>query len=654
VAWTSSNPSIAQVSAQGLVSALQTGDVTITAHTAQQQAQVLLRVKPPVALQVQSGGILELSLDETFQLQTQVINHANQQVHWVSNNPAVAQIDSQGLVTARGFGNATLTATAQADPGKSVPVKVSVGEATPGNLAGLVVENKAGAALEGSQLELYRGGVRVASTNSDPKGQFAFAGLNRGSYTLKAIKPGWAGSEVVGLPIKAGQTTRLELVQARAADPSATTQAPELKVLKADGSDLAGAHFKGSIVYRVKLDSTSAHVRPMRSIYVALARTPGSGALLNTETSSRALFAATEDTLVQELSGEAVAGLGSPEGSLLLLEVVAYDFNYNRSHYMVPITLQNQDPRIVHTVQAPTAVDAFAVTYSNGVGFFKTRTQAASRGTSLYSEIRWCYNQAAGFEPFAFDIERSSDGGNTYARIGRVGGGVRSECPAAPHLRPFYFRDHSAELEVGQSYQYRVVAIGANEATSPSSRTSPLPAFKPRLLAPGNEASGVSRTPTFVISHPQLEIGADGAAYGLSVADSHAGSGLQWNVLNGALLYVEEGTGTNGNQTAVGKSKAFYFNDAGQTTVLKDDAQNKIAFDTSTHQLSLPYNFDGLARSPSLQALRSYAWRQVAGFAYKYDGNRISAYSLHTAAAAFGMFPVSSEPTETFDFTTGQ
>jgi hypothetical protein len=644
VQWASSNSGVAQVNAQGLVVALKVGQATIRAGAGTAQAEVQVRVKPAVALSITPSGPHELAPDQEVQLNAQVANSNNQQVHWVSDNLGVAQVNAQGLVTGKGMGSAILTATPQADPGKSVHITVTVAAPTPGDLVGTVLQENAGAALEGSAIELFKDGLKLASTISDVGGRFGFTALPRGSYTLKARKTGWAGSEVVGLPIKGGQTATIQLIQHKAADSSATVTPPELKLSRSDGTALAGSSFNGPITYRVQVAPSSEHIRPMRSIYVALGRTPGSGMLVNTETSGRALFSGVEDTLVQEFSGDALAGLGSAEGSLLYLEAVAYDFNRNRSHHLVPITLQTQDARLGHTVQVPSAVDAFAVTYSSALGLFSVGAQAAPAGTSLYVEVRWCYQ---GSEPFAFEIERSADGGASYRRVGRVGGGTRTECPTTPYLRPFFFRDHAAELSVGQTYHYRVVAIGANEAASATSQTTPLAPFKPRLIAPSDEALNVSRTPTFVLAHPQRAIGADGAAYALSLADSYAGTGVQWLPLNGTLLYVEEGTGPSGNQLAVGQVKAFYVKDSGEVSAL-----SKVSLDPSTHHLSVPYNFDGLAKTPALQALRTYAWRQAASFAYKYDGGRVCAYSLHTAAGAFGLFPLPSESTEVFEFTT--
>ncbi|MBE6321236.1 MAG: hypothetical protein E7075_09795 [Bacteroidales bacterium] len=77
-----------------------------------------------VILNKTSGDLL---VDETLQL-TATVNPgyaANKNVTWASSNPAVAEVDNSGLVTAKSAGNATITVTT-ADGGKTATCIVNV------------------------------------------------------------------------------------------------------------------------------------------------------------------------------------------------------------------------------------------------------------------------------------------------------------------------------------------------------------------------------------------------------------------------------------------------------------------------------------------------------------------------------------------------
>jgi hypothetical protein len=545
-------------------------------------------------------------------------------------------------------------------------------------LSGMVVSENAGGPVAGSQVRLMRGGTLVATATTDAQGAFTFANIPAGTYRLEVQKPGMAGSFVEG--VRVPEMDFVRIIQKPAFDASASTTPPTLVITQDGSQPLEGGTFTNTIPFRVQVDATKDFVRPMRYIYVALGRTPGSAFLSNTATSSRRIFIEVEDTDNQTLSGTAVAGLGSASGEQVFLEVVAYDFNNNRSHYIVPITFVNTSATQNNTVSAPTGVAATAITLTQAVGFYSAQTplkltaplgkgqvgevpldlSAVPEGSNLYVEVRWCYTATA--IPFAFDIERSKDGQN-WTRVGTVGGNRSASCPANPFNRPFFFRDASPDLTPGQTYYYRVVARGANRAESAPSSTTPLPPFFAPLLSPADEAKNVSKTPDFTIGHPQLDIGADGAAYNLVLWDTLTGDGVAWQTLAGYNLLVEFGTGDDGNGVPQGEALVYGF-PGGTFTVYTDTAglidpskPATVPVDLTQGTFTLPYNFDGYAQLPQLQSLRTYAWQLYVSYAYKYnpaEGYRISAYSVQTWPSSTSFIRITRPGTQVFDFTTGE
>ncbi len=546
----------------------------------------------------------------------------------------------------------------------------------PYTLGGTVLSEGAGGPVVGSTVRLYLGTILMDTAITDAQGRFSFSNLPQGTFRLEAQKPGMAGSVMEG--IRVPQMPSVTLIQKPAFDQSLSTTPPTLVITQNGTDPLAGQTFTNAIPFRVQVDPSKDYVKPMRYIYVALGRTPGSAFLTSTATSSRLIFSETEDTGNQTLSGTAVAGLGSSAGEPLYLEVVGYDFNNNRVHYLIPLTFKNTSPAQNNSVSAPIGVAATAITLSKAVGFYSVKApyelkvplnrteiggltvdpSTAPQGSNLYVEVRWCYTNT-GAPPFAFDIERSTDGKN-WTRVGTVGGGASSSCSTNPFNRPFYFRDASADLVPGQTYLYRVVARGSNQMASAPSSTTPLPPFEAPLLSPSDEAKNVSKTPGFQIGHPQLQIGADGAAYNLVLWDTLTGDGVAWQTLGGYLLQVE--FGTQGNGIPQGEALVYGFNPSTNTFVFYTDTAglvdpskpNKVPVDVAQGTVTLPYNFDGFAALPQLQALRTYAWQLYVSYAYKYEGSRIGAYSIQTWPSSTSFIRISRPETQVFEFTTGE
>ncbi|GGS02322.1 Ig-like domain-containing protein [Deinococcus sedimenti] len=543
-----------------------------------------------------------------------------------------------------------------------------------------VVDQNIGAPVTGSTVSVYQNGQLLGNITTDASGQLNLSGLPAGSYDLKARKAGMAGSDLYGVMVGT-QTPSVQMVQRPAFDTSATTNPATLVVTRADGSPLAGATFTGQLDFRIKTAADSDHVGPIRIVYAQLGRTPGSGGITASPTAANWNYSPKQDALgvvdsgPVTTTGNFTAGFGSAAGEQVYLEIMAVDYNYNYVRHVIPVKLINADAAAQNTVVAPTAAAATAFTLKQegswttpyGAG---NDTDAAPNGSGVFVEVRWCYtNTTATAKPFAFDVERSSDGA-TFSKIGTVGGGASTSCSATNQAsRPFAYRDTSAELAAGKTFTYRVVARGTNTAASNTTQTTPLAQFTPTFIAPADESTGVSVNPTFVLGQNQTAIGADGAAYNIRVRDlmTLSGYNLPGSASN-ALLRVEEGTGATGNGIPVGQSLVFtstgsvFGKPTTAASVLTDTSGTYVAakpnlmpVNTTAHTFSMPWNV--LVATP-LQPLRPYKWELYSGLAYKYapsEGNRISAYSVFTWPASTDAPVLQTRPVNiNWDFITGQ
>jgi uncharacterized protein YjdB len=125
--WSSSNPAVAKVSASGLARALTPGSTTITAALGSVNASITLTVTnativsisvTPAGRTIPPGTKLSFIATGTFSdSSTQVVTR---EATWVSDNPAVATIGSQGSVTAVSPGTANISATFNGVTGSAV------------------------------------------------------------------------------------------------------------------------------------------------------------------------------------------------------------------------------------------------------------------------------------------------------------------------------------------------------------------------------------------------------------------------------------------------------------------------------------------------------------------------------------------------------
>ena len=133
VTWSSSNTSVATVSASGVVTAVGPGSATISCKTTDgailsNPSCTVTVTQPPTGLTV-SPTTLSLSVGGTTGSLTATVtpsNASNKTVTWSTSNALVATVSSTGVVTAAGPGSATITATSNANSALTATCDVTV------------------------------------------------------------------------------------------------------------------------------------------------------------------------------------------------------------------------------------------------------------------------------------------------------------------------------------------------------------------------------------------------------------------------------------------------------------------------------------------------------------------------------------------------
>jgi len=125
IAWTSSNPLVATVSAAGVVTGVLPGSVTITATSGGQSGTSAVTVTLlPVATVTVSPSSATVLIGATTQLTATTKDLlgtvlTGRDIAWTSSNSAVATVSSTGLVTGVATGSVTITATSEGKTGTS-------------------------------------------------------------------------------------------------------------------------------------------------------------------------------------------------------------------------------------------------------------------------------------------------------------------------------------------------------------------------------------------------------------------------------------------------------------------------------------------------------------------------------------------------------
>jgi trimeric autotransporter adhesin len=139
--WASASPSVATVSANGLVTAIAAGTANIVATSEGKSGQATVTVSAPAAAPVAtvtlSPASSNLTVNGTTQLTATLKDAAGntltgRTISWASSSSGIAGVSGSGLVTAVALGSATITATSEGKNGTATISVVDVVAPGPG------------------------------------------------------------------------------------------------------------------------------------------------------------------------------------------------------------------------------------------------------------------------------------------------------------------------------------------------------------------------------------------------------------------------------------------------------------------------------------------------------------------------------------------
>lgn len=163
IVWSTNDPTIATVSAQGVVTGVAAGATTITATTAGRSGQAAITVTPePVATVTVAPARDTLAVGLDLELTATVYSAdgavlSDRSVAWSVSDPEVASVSSAGVVTALTPGSATVSAVSEGRVGQSAIVVLA-------RLANAIT------VLPGTSTIEVGGSVTLATQITDPNG----------------------------------------------------------------------------------------------------------------------------------------------------------------------------------------------------------------------------------------------------------------------------------------------------------------------------------------------------------------------------------------------------------------------------------------------------------------------------------------------------
>lgn len=130
IQWESSDQSIARISDDGFLQALSPGEVTITAIQKDTSAAVQVKINPidveEVRIKTDEDFRGRLKIGETTQITAEVIpeDATYKDITWFSSSPEVAEVDSNGIITAKAAGKTNIIVKTADGIESSITVKV--------------------------------------------------------------------------------------------------------------------------------------------------------------------------------------------------------------------------------------------------------------------------------------------------------------------------------------------------------------------------------------------------------------------------------------------------------------------------------------------------------------------------------------------------
>ena len=158
ITWTSSNPSVATIIANGLVTAVADGNATITASAEGRSASVAMVVFSPIASIVLQPTSLNLVVGSTQQVSVSLRDAsgnvlANRTVTWSTSNTSIARVSTSGVVTAVAAGSATVIALSEGRIATD-PITVTAAPSGPTPVASVTVSPSTSTLQVGGRVDL--------------------------------------------------------------------------------------------------------------------------------------------------------------------------------------------------------------------------------------------------------------------------------------------------------------------------------------------------------------------------------------------------------------------------------------------------------------------------------------------------------------------
>ena len=267
ISWRTSSASRATISDAGLVTGVDLGTVSITATSEGAAGTAFITVAAtPVATTSVSPATSTIYPTQTVQLTATLKDSADnvltgRTVTWTSSDTTIAQVSTSGLVTARGLGTATITATSETRSGTATVTVASV------PVSSVVVTPDTGHVAVGATLQLRATltdsaadtltGRPVTWTSSDTTVARASAsglvtGIGPGAATITAGSGGKTGTATI---------TVFGLVASVTITPdTGTVKVGKTLQLVATTKDSTGAAITGRKLTWMSSDTTKAKV----------------------------------------------------------------------------------------------------------------------------------------------------------------------------------------------------------------------------------------------------------------------------------------------------------------------------------------------------------------------------------------------------------
>lgn len=289
ILYDSSDPTVATIAEDGTVRALRTGTTELTAKYTDPSTDYPKKARgtttatltvtsfsPATRVSITQDSLV-LNKGSAWQLFANLTpDNANPLVTWSSDRPAVAKVSSQGLVTAVGVGDATITVRAKSGVSAVCKVKV-IQNATKVTVVPLAITLEKGASQQMSTQVLpldHTEGERVEWSSSDPE----VASVDeKGMLTTRA-----AGVAVITARVPSGKTGTAQVKVAVATTGLALEESPErmkkaqtyrlnTRLQPADATGAIAFTSNNTKVAKVVADGTVTAIAPGKATIVAKA-----------------------------------------------------------------------------------------------------------------------------------------------------------------------------------------------------------------------------------------------------------------------------------------------------------------------------------------------------------------------------------------------